>query len=97
MEDVAEANLRALEAGYTGPVNIGTGVETSVNQLYRLICGLVGHCPEPRRLPPRPGDVRRSRAAIGLAREKLGWSPRTSLEEGLLETVGYYRSRVLGL
>ncbi|WP_420917912.1 SDR family NAD(P)-dependent oxidoreductase [Pyrodictium abyssi] len=91
--DVAEANWKALETGYVGAVNIGTGTETSINQLYKLICGLVGRCPEPRRLPPRPGDVRRSRAAIDRAREALGWQPRISLEKGLRRTLEYYMAK----
>lgn len=93
--DVAEAMLRAVEAGYTGPANIGTGRETSINQLYRMLCSLLGGgCPEPLHKPPRPGDVRRSVASIRLAEEKLGWKPRTGLEQGLRETIKYYRGRV---
>nr|WP_052287768.1 NAD-dependent epimerase/dehydratase family protein [Hyperthermus butylicus] len=89
--DVAEANLKALETRYTGPVNIGTGVETNINKLYWLICSLIGRCPEPRYELPRPGDVRQSKASIRLAWEKLGWKPATSLEEGLRRTIEYYR------
>ncbi len=92
--DVAGANVRALEASYTGPVNIGTGVETSINKLYRILCSIVGYCPEPVYAPPRPGDVRRSRASIKLAGEKLSWRPRISLLNGLRETVKYYLARL---
>jgi UDP-glucose 4-epimerase len=92
--DVAEANLKALESGYVGAVNIGAGVETSINQLYKTLCRILGRdCPAPLHTPPRPGDVRRSRAAIGKAMETLGWRPRTSLEEGLAKTLEYYLSR----
>ncbi len=93
VEDVAEANYLALVASNTrGTINIGTGVETSINKLYKMICRIVGYCPEPRRAPPRPGDVRRSVASIEKARHVLGWSPRVSLPEGLRLTVEWYRS-----
>ena len=92
--DVAEANVRAIESSYTGPVEIGSGVETSINELYRMICGIVGRCPEPRRMPPRPGDVSRSVASIKLARRVLNWQPMVSLEEGLRYTVKYYKKRI---
>ena len=92
--DVAEANLRALESRYVGPVNVGTGRETSILELYRLLCRITrpkGGCPEPRFEPSRPGDVRRSAASTELAKRELGWRARTSLEEGLRKTVEYYR------
>ncbi len=91
--DVAEANVRAIESSYTGPVEIGSGVETSINDLYRMICRIIGRCPEPRRMPPRPGDVSRSVASIRLARRVLGWHPSVSLEDGLQYTVEYYRGK----
>ena len=90
VEDVAEANLKALESSYTGPVNIGTGIETSINSLYQMICSTIGYCPKPRYMPPRPGDVQRSQAAIELAMEKLGWKPQTSLQKGLQKTIQHY-------
>ncbi len=89
--DVAEANIRALITRRTGVYNIGTGTETSINELYGLICGLIGYCPEPVRMGPRRGDVRRSVADISRASVELGWRPRVGLREGLAETVRYYR------
>lgn len=91
--DVVDAFIRALERRVTGPINIGSGRETSVNQLLELVCRLLSiRCPSPQRAPPRPGDVRRSRASTGKARELLGWRPKTTLEEGLLETISYYKA-----
>lgn len=92
--DVAEANLKALESSYTGAVNIGSGIEISVNRLYRIVCSAIGKCPEPRRAPPRKGDVRRSRASIDRARQVLGWKPRVGIEEGIVHTIEWYRSRL---
>ena len=90
VDDVAEANLAALRSRYVGAVNIGSGREVSVIELYRLVCNVVGRCPKPSYAPPRPGDVKRSRAAITRAREVLGWRPRVSLEDGIQRTVEYY-------
>ena len=90
VEDVVSANLRALNSNYNGSLNIGTGVETSINNLYREICSIISYCPEPEYKPPRLGDVRRSRASIKLATRELGWRPKTSLREGLEKTIEYY-------
>ncbi len=90
--DVAEANVKALESDYVGAVNVGTGNEVSINDLFRMISELIGSSVKPMRAPPRPGDVRRSRADISLAREKLGWTPRVDLLEGLRRTINYYKT-----
>jgi UDP-glucose 4-epimerase len=92
VEDVARANLYAIQSSAAkGPINIGTGRETSINSLYQMVCRLVGYCPPPLYAPPRPGDVRRSAARIEKARSLLGWEPRVSLEEGLRATIEWYR------
>ncbi len=91
VSDVADANIKALESKATGAYNIGTGRETSINELYVKICGIIGYCPQPRNAPPRRGDVYRSAASIEKAVRILGWKPRVSLEEGLRLTINYYR------
>jgi len=96
VRDVARANYAALASGAGGVFNIGTGRETSINDLYRILCGIVGRCPPPVYAPPRPGDVRRSVASIERAAKTLGWRPGIGLEHGLRETVEWYRRR-LGL
>ncbi len=92
--DVAEANLKALESDYIGAVNIGSGIEISVNRLYRIVCSAIGKCPKPRNAPPRKGDVRRSRASIDRAKQVLGWEPSVGIEEGIARTIEWYRSRL---
>ena len=88
--DVAHANLKGLESDYVGVLNIGTGVETSINRLYQLIAEIIGVKVEPLRQPPRYGDVRRSMADISKAGEVLGWYPSTPLEQGIRKTISYY-------
>ncbi|RMD83151.1 MAG: hypothetical protein D6815_07370 [Candidatus Dadabacteria bacterium] len=93
MGDVVRANVLALETDYHGPVNIGTSRETNVVELYRLIKELVGGNGQAVHGPAKPGEVRRSALAIGLAAERLGWKPEVDLPAGLARTVDFFRSR----
>ncbi|HXF95514.1 MAG TPA: NAD-dependent epimerase/dehydratase family protein [Gemmatimonadales bacterium] len=88
--DVAEANLAA--AGQPLPAfsglddrayNIGTGVETTVNQLATLLSRAAGRTPPVRHAPPRPGELRRNALRVEKAARELGWRPRTPLVRGL--------------
>jgi len=90
--DVAEANVRALEQPeVTGAVNIGTGVETSVLDLFQRLCACAGVSGVARHAPPKPGEQRRSVLDSTLAKRLLGWAPRVTLEEGLRRTVESFR------
>lgn len=76
------------------PVNLGSGVEVSVNEMVRLLLDSLG-CPDHpiEHVQRRPGDVRRLLADITLAREALGYQPHTLLEDGLQRTVEWYLTR----
>jgi UDP-glucose 4-epimerase len=90
--DVAEAALRALERPQVmGPINIGTGVETTVVALFEALRAAFGHG-ESRHGPARPGEQRRSLLDASRAREVLGWTPRVGLDEGLRRTVAAARA-----
>jgi UDP-glucose 4-epimerase len=91
VSDVARANLLAASAGDGRCYCIGTGVGSSVNQIYRLISDAVGVRVEPRRAPRRPGDLRAAYFKIDRARHELGWEPRVALREGLAQTVVSFR------
>jgi UDP-glucose 4-epimerase len=92
--DVAEAALLALEQpGATGPVNVGTGVETSVVTLFERLRAAAGGHGEARHGPARPGEQRRSVLDGSRARRLLGWAPRVTLDEGLRRTVASFRAR----
>ena len=95
VEDVAAANVRALERpDVSGPVNIGTGLETSVNELFARLCRAGDLRAEPARAPARPGEQRRSCLAVGRAARVLGWAPRVSLDEGLIRTFEFFRKEL---
>ncbi len=88
--DVAEANAKALSSDYVGPINIGSGEEVSINNLYRIITELLNKKVPPKYGPMRPGDVKRSRADISKAKNILSWRPKTHLVSGLKLTIDYY-------
>jgi UDP-glucose 4-epimerase len=91
--DVADAVSRALHRPeVTGILNIGTGVEVSVNELYRRLARLAGVTREPERGPRREGDWRRGALDATRAGRKLGWTPATTLEAGLARTMAYFQA-----
>jgi UDP-glucose 4-epimerase len=91
--DTADAAVRIYEEPATRGriVNIASGREVSVNELVKLLLEVLGADVPVHHLPPRAGDVRRHLASIDLARELIGYEPRTSLGDGLAETVAWYR------
>src|SRR5207245_8300117 len=94
--DVARANLLALESTATGPFNIGTGIETDVNTLARLLLEATGGRSEVRHGPTKAGEQRRSVVDSRRAAEVLGWRPEVSLADGLGRTVEWFRKRAAG-
>jgi len=82
--DVVDAALAATGRG--GVYNVGTGTETTVNELHRLCAELAGADRGPAHIEPRPGDARRSVLDSSLAARELGWEPRVPLDRGLRET-----------
>ena len=91
VDDVVRANLAALDAGQVGHFNVGTGRQTDVNELFRLIVAASGVPAEERHREARPGEQRTSALDIGLIRERLGWEPRVTLEQGIRQTVDWFR------
>jgi len=95
VRDVVKANILAAEReNAVGEVfNIGSGTETSVNELCELVLKLMGREDmEPVYGPPREGDIRRSWADISKARAVLGYEPEVSLEDGLRELIEVMRA-----
>jgi hypothetical protein len=87
--DVVDAVTKAATAPDPdgAPINIGGGERVSINALARIIASATGCTVSPVHEPVRPGDVRDSLADIGRATDWLGWSPQTSLEEGIAEVI----------
>jgi UDP-glucose 4-epimerase len=94
--DLARANLLALTAGNGLVANIGTGVGTSVNQIYERLSAATGNTIPPRHGPPRPGDVRNFWLDCTRASRALGWAPQVTFDEGIERTVEAFRSALAG-
>jgi UDP-glucose 4-epimerase len=91
VEDVARANRLALDHGDNEIFCIGTGRGASVNELYRVLEKTTGYSPEIVRAPKRPGDIYISYFDSSKAAHVLGWKPQETLEEGIKNTVDYFR------
>jgi UDP-glucose 4-epimerase len=86
VEDVVEANVLALN-GKEGTYNIGTGKETSVNELISVFSNVLGKEIKPEYAPPRKGEVHRISLDADMAKRELGFVPKYSLEEGIIRMI----------
>ena len=91
--DVARANLLAAERLHDGALNVGTGVETDVNRLYRVLADAAGVAAAPHHGPAKPGEQRRSCIDGSAAGRVLGWRPEVGIEDGLRRTLEWFRAR----
>jgi UDP-glucose 4-epimerase len=87
VDDTVHAFSLAAERGPGAVLNVGTGVETSVNTLYERMAAVAQFRGSARYGPERPGDLRRNAIDPAAAAKEIGWRPWTSLEEGLKATV----------
>ena len=91
VSDVAQAGVRALEAGSGMAFNIGTGRGSSINRIFSLLKEATGYTLDAGYGPAKPGEVFKIYLDIAGAREGLGWEPGFSLEDGLRNTVAWFR------
>src|SRR6266446_5317352 len=92
VEDVARANLLALNHGDNDIFCIGTGQGTSVNAIYKALEEIIGYTPEIVNAPKRPGDIHLAYFNCDKAARILGWKPQVSLQEGIKATVEYFKA-----
>lgn len=90
--DIADANIKALTGGDLMTLNVGTGNRTSVNQLFATMKEITGAGFSPQYSEARPGDVRHSCMDNRKIIENLDWRPQVSLQEGLANTLEFYRN-----
>ena len=93
VEDVVAGNLAALAYEKVGIFNLGTGIETDVNTLFRLIREYTGADVEEVHGPAKPGEQQRSVLSYRKAEKELGWKPKVSLKEGLQKTVAWFAEK----
>lgn len=93
VDDAAEAAVAALaRAGSPRPINLGSGIEVSIRSLAQSIAALAGFQGIIRWDTSKPGGQARRCMDISRANDVLAWHPRTSLEDGLRQTIDWYRS-----
>jgi UDP-glucose 4-epimerase len=93
VKDVVKANLLALDYPESDFFNIGTGIENDVSTIFKLLRQKTGSKQKEIHKPGKPGEQRRSVLDCSKAKKLLRWSPKYSLENGLEETVKYYREK----
>jgi len=91
VKDVVEANLLIAESKFTGPINVATGENITINRLLELIEDIVDVKIDPAYQDPRPGDIKDSRADISLL-ESLGFKSATKLKSGLEKTIKWFKN-----
>jgi UDP-glucose 4-epimerase len=94
VEDVVEANLAVMGQETQGTYNVGTGVETSVNDLFRILIQHTGSTCKEVHGPAKKGEQARSVIDNTRMRHELSWEPKADLSEGLKKTVEYFRERL---
>jgi UDP-glucose 4-epimerase len=90
VEDIARANLLALDKGSREAVNIATARDVRTRELLAAICRITGKELKYTRGGPRPGDIRHSCLDNSKAARVLGWKPGFSLDEGLGRTISWF-------
>jgi UDP-glucuronate decarboxylase len=97
VDDLIEGMLRLMDspADFAGPVNIGNPVEFTMLELAENVIRLVGGKSNLTYHPLPSDDPRQRQPNITLAKEELDWQPKVSLEDGLKETIDYFRKVVL--
>ena len=94
VEDVVDANLGMMGQETLGTYNVGTGVETSVNDLFRILIQHTGSVCKEVHGPAKKGEQARSVIDSTKIRHELSWEPKTELSEGLRKTVEYFKERL---
>ena len=92
--DVVEANILAIDRGDGMAMNIGSGQKTSINGIFELLKDIIGYRWGPLHSAARLGDVYQISLGSARAKVELGWTPQVELEDGLRQTVEYFRETV---
>ncbi|WPL17678.1 dTDP-glucose 4,6-dehydratase [Thiorhodovibrio winogradskyi] len=97
VDDLIEGMVRMMDntENFTGPVNLGNPGEFTMNDLARKVLALIPESTSNIIYQPLPqDDPKQRRPDIALAKEKIDWEPKIGLEEGLMETIEYFRDKI---
>jgi UDP-glucuronate decarboxylase len=94
VDDLLEAMVRAMNTGkdITGPINVGNAGEFTMQELAERVISLVGSKSRIKYLALPPDDPKQRKPDAALAKSVLDWEPRISLDDGLKQTIGYFRA-----
>jgi UDP-glucuronate decarboxylase len=97
VDDLIDGMIRMMNApdDCIGPVNIGNPNEFSILELAQKVIALTGSTSKIVHHPLPQDDPLQRQPNIALAKERLGWEPKTQLEEGLMRTIEYFKSHVI--
>jgi len=96
VSDLIDGMVRLMESrdGFTGPVNIGNPGEFTMLELAEKVLALVGGTSKIVYRPLPQDDPKQRQPDISLAKSELGWAPKVGLEDGLKETIAYFRNHL---
>ena len=94
VSDVVDANIASLERGDGQVYNIGSGIGTSVNQIYKKLQQITGVSEPPIYSEARTGEIQRTYLESSKAARELGWSVEIGFDEGLRRTVEWFRTHL---
>jgi len=93
VKDVVAANVAVLTKGDNEAFNIGTGIETDVNGIFKVLKDTIEFDNDAKHIDAKPGDLQRNVLDNSKAKTILDWTPSFMLTEGLKETVEWFRSK----
>lgn len=91
--DIAAGNIAALNLTGAHVINLGTGIETDINQIYELVAKSMGSRVQAEHGPAKDGEQRRSVISNEKAARLLNWAPEISLGDGIQQTVDWFSSK----
>ncbi|MBU5637197.1 SDR family oxidoreductase [Geomonas sp. Red69] len=93
VSDLVEGMVRMMETpGFIGPVNLGNPAETTILEFAKKIIALTGSTSRIVYRPLPADDPKQRQPDISLAKQMLGWEPKVSVDDGLKQTIDYFRS-----
>jgi len=91
VDDIVSATIKSTNENTCNTFNIGTGIPTSVNELFSLMSKITNYALPPIYKSKRKGEIDKSVLNCNKAKEILGWIPKTTLQEGITKTIQWFK------